>query len=227
MEAESTSPYSELLRTYLHSFAHELNNPLAVVYGESYRLKQRGLAGTLSPADVQTSAEIFESMSKRMMVLLQDLQAAIKTNPQEKVERLNLGALVEQALRYTQGELQEAMIVTERSPFDGELSVQALRTPLMRGLWMLILRAKDRLLLQSEPRRLRMSCWSDGPQAFLTLNFLDGGDDGAPSARWSALVQLFEQSGVDLSASRSRQDRRESTYKIMFSVSPTDSTLVL
>jgi signal transduction histidine kinase len=69
-----------VLAPYLRELVHEIKNPLAVIYGEAFTLRQQAVGvGEVDRQQIQQSADALERTSRRILDLLQGLRKALDT----------------------------------------------------------------------------------------------------------------------------------------------------
>lgn len=171
---------------YLRLFAHEINNPLAIVYGEAYQLRERAASGKIEATELLRSAETLERMSLRMTALVQDLRSALKVGAVERSEVLSIGSILDLAMKYTWRALQAAEIELDVKEFSADILLHGRRMQMARTLWNLIENAIQALSCRPSTRRLLIRTEVDGGSFVLHVT------DNGPGVEAPVRDRLFE-----------------------------------
>lgn len=90
--------------------AHEINNPLTVVYGNAFRLRRFADEGTISTENVRKIAGQIEKMSLRIVSIISGLRTFAREGSSDPFEFVKLQSIVDDTLSFCQRKIESEEI---------------------------------------------------------------------------------------------------------------------
>lgn len=90
--------------------AHEINNPLAIIYGRAGLMKKRVVAGNLNAELLQTDLVKIEDTARRITKIIKGLRSFSRNSEGDPMERARIKAVIEDVLELCREKLRNASI---------------------------------------------------------------------------------------------------------------------
>ncbi len=103
--------------------AHEINNPLTIVYGQAYRLKKMTDQGKLDPDVIRTAAEQIEQMSMRIVNITNGLRTFAREGSTDPFVFVSLQKILNETLSFCHNKMLTEGILVTVSDFPKNLEI--------------------------------------------------------------------------------------------------------
>lgn len=161
------------LQPYLSHLVHQLNNPLAIIYGESFKLREKAKSSGLSADELVRVAESMERLSLRLISHIQDLRLALRSEEDELEEVFSVEALFDLALKYVALEIENAKVDLKRAPAASLTMIRGRRMQLARVVFILLQNGVEALTSVVGPRQLTL--YTEQGDEDVTIHVSDNG----------------------------------------------------
>jgi PAS domain S-box-containing protein len=167
--------------------AHEINNPLAIIHGKAYQLKERAEAGTIDISWLITAAEKIETTALRISMIIKSLRSLSRNGEQEAFEEVSFEKIVEETLELCRQRFKCHNVDIRISPFAANLSLECQSVQISQVLLNLLNNAYD-AVEKLEERWVSLSVNDDGVN--LMIMVMDSGH-GIPLQIREKMFQPF------------------------------------
>lgn len=130
--------------------AHEINNPLTIVYGQAFRLKKMAQDSKLDQNTVVSIAEQIEKMSGRIVEIINGLRMFAREGSGDPMEFVTLHSVLQDTLSFCLGKMKREGITLEILNEKPKLEICARAVQISQVLLNILNNASDALLTVSE-----------------------------------------------------------------------------
>jgi C4-dicarboxylate-specific signal transduction histidine kinase len=169
--------------------AHEINNPLTIVYGQTCVLRERIARGGVDVDEAVRGLDNIEKMTKRIVDIISGLRMFARDGSEDTLDFCSLHEIVESTLAPCAGQLWASRIefIYERPKGDDHVRCRAVQ--ISQVLLNLINNAHDAVLARPTNRRIRVEI-VPGATAVEILVF-DNGHGVSPQVRANLFQPFF------------------------------------
>jgi len=167
--------------------AHEINNPLSVIYGEAEDLRELATAEKVSFEDIARIATKIEATTERIARIIKGLRSFARDSNEEPFVSSQLYHVVEDTLAFCRERFKTHGTQLEVMPIPHSLELDCRRVQIAQVLLNLLNNAFD--ALQNQSNRVIRIEWKDTPTE-VELAVIDNGP-GIPAAIHDKIFQPF------------------------------------
>lgn len=190
--------------------AHEINNPMMVIYGQVYLIKKYILKMSPMPTYLLESLEKIDVVAQRVKKIVNGLRSFSKDGSKDPFEAISLGSLITETLPYCRGNLKQENIDLRIQPGLETVKVYGQAVQISQVLLNLIENSLDAIVVdESSERWIELSFHHDVEKKFVFLSVTDGGHGLDPSTLENLFQPFFttkpvgKGTGLGLSISKS------------------------
>ncbi len=126
--------------------AHEVNNPLTIVYGQACRLRKLATGGSINQNELQQISEEIEDMSSRIVRIIKGLRAFTRDGSNDPLEFVSVKKIIEDTLVFCRGNFKSSGIELTFDEVPDDLQVYARPVQISQVLLNLLNNAYDVVL---------------------------------------------------------------------------------
>lgn len=132
--------------------AHEINNPLTIVYGQAFRLKRLAQEKVLDRAAITQISEQIEKMSARIVEIINGLRMFAREGSADPMEFVKLSDVLNDTLAFCQGKMRREDIELEIVNENKNLEICCRAVQISQVLLNILNNASDALLTCSRKK---------------------------------------------------------------------------
>lgn len=169
--------------------AHEINNPLTIVYGQTCVLRDRIARNGVDAAEAVRGLDNIEKMTKRIVDIISGLRMFARDGSEDSFEFCSLNEVVESTLTLCAGQLRASNVefIYERPKSDDRVRCRPVQ--ISQVLLNLINNAHDAVLARSSSRRIRLEIVPE--REAIEILVYDNGPGVSPQVRANLFQPFF------------------------------------
>jgi PAS domain S-box-containing protein len=206
----------EVLARLAADLAHEIKNPLAIIYARANDLSEMAAQGVVMPAEVVTKAcESIVKTTERAIRVIRGVEALAHEGSHDPMQKADVGSMIDQAMELLKTRYAMHEIALDRMVPDGLPLIECRETQIEQVLFNLLSNALDALDGDIRSKNwvqvrasMRPSTGKIGEVAAVRIDVLDGGPGVLLENRGHLMDTFFttkpkgEGMGIGLSVSR-------------------------
>lgn len=168
--------------------AHEINNPLTIVYGQAFRLKRLAQDKILDREAISQIAEQIEKMSARIIDIINGLRMFAREGSGDPMEFIKISDVLGDTLAFCQGKMKREGIELEIVNENKNLEICCRAVQISQVLLNILNNASDALLASGQ-KKIRIE-YIERPE-LVGLSVQDSGPGVAPEVVGSLFQPFF------------------------------------
>lgn len=175
------------------SIAHEVNNPMTVVYTKLQMLKVKLASGNLTLDKVEESIDSMTRNTERVVKIIRGMRSLASFNERSSFVRSNISDIVEEALVLLASELITSGVVIKKNLKDENVDIYCQPTQVLQLVIVLLKNAKDATAELSNPE---ITINLEKGDSFATLSVYDNGPGVDPEIEEKIFSAFYTTKGL-------------------------------
>jgi len=169
--------------------AHEINNPLAIIYASANNLLEMAESGTVPLNELQNASTRIKRTAERISRIVTSLRLIAREGSADPFQPASVGEIVEHALELCKERFRANSVRLETSLVDATLHVSCREVQIAQVLLNLLQNAFDAVADLDADRWVRLEVTNSGPS--VTFAVIDSGPGVPPELRARIMEPFF------------------------------------